>query len=176
MTVRHFLPRRELPEHHIHAACLTEIVLDVLTGSVVVQRVDILQDVGLSVNPPIDIGQIQGSFVKSMGYWLTGSPPKTDQKTGEVISKGRPGNSPSPPIDFRVELLKSEELSPKSVGDFSSALSWTLQPAIRTALNSARSDAGLSESFFPLPSPCYTANLLLLTGTDNSQLTFGVCK
>lgn len=51
------------------AAC-SEVLVDVLTGEMKVTRVDILQDVGRSLNTAIDIGQIEGGFVQGMG-WLT---------------------------------------------------------------------------------------------------------
>jgi xanthine dehydrogenase large subunit len=51
------------------AAC-TEVVIDTLTGENKVLAVDILHDVGRSLNPAIDIGQIEGGFVQGMG-WLT---------------------------------------------------------------------------------------------------------
>jgi xanthine dehydrogenase large subunit len=51
------------------AAC-SEVLLDVTTGEMKVERVDILHDVGRSLNPAVDIGQIEGGFVQGMG-WLT---------------------------------------------------------------------------------------------------------
>ncbi|MFZ1606485.1 MAG: molybdopterin cofactor-binding domain-containing protein, partial [Rhodoferax sp.] len=51
------------------AAC-TEVAIDTLTGESRVLKVDILHDVGRSINPAIDIGQIEGAFVQGMG-WLT---------------------------------------------------------------------------------------------------------
>jgi xanthine dehydrogenase large subunit len=51
------------------AAC-SEVLVDVTTGELKVQRVDIVHDVGRSLNPAVDIGQIEGGFVQGMG-WLT---------------------------------------------------------------------------------------------------------
>jgi len=51
------------------AAC-SEVSIDTLTGEYVVERADILHDTGRSLNPVIDIGQIEGGFIQGMG-WLT---------------------------------------------------------------------------------------------------------
>jgi len=51
------------------AAC-AEVTLDLLTGENTIDRVDILHDAGQSLNPAIDIGQIEGAFVQGAG-WLT---------------------------------------------------------------------------------------------------------
>ncbi len=51
------------------AAC-SEVSIDTLTGETRVDRVDILHDVGRSLNPALDLGQVEGAFVQGMG-WLT---------------------------------------------------------------------------------------------------------
>jgi xanthine dehydrogenase large subunit len=51
------------------AAC-AEVVIDTLTGEHKLLRADVLHDVGASLNPAIDIGQVEGAFIQGMG-WLT---------------------------------------------------------------------------------------------------------
>ena len=53
-----------------YGAAISEVIVDTLTGEYRVERVDILHDVGRSLNPAIDIGQIEGGFIQGMG-WLT---------------------------------------------------------------------------------------------------------
>ena len=85
------------------------MTLDTLTGEMKVERVDILHDVGRSLNPAIDLGQIEGGFVQGMG-WLT---------TEELVFDGEgrlsthaPSTYKIPtaadvPADFRVALQPS---------------------------------------------------------------------
>ena len=53
-----------------YGASVSEVVIDTLTGENKVVRTDILHEAGRSLNPAIDIGQIEGGFVQGMG-WLT---------------------------------------------------------------------------------------------------------
>ncbi|RDV27538.1 xanthine dehydrogenase molybdopterin binding subunit [Alteromonas aestuariivivens] len=53
-----------------YGVAVSEVSIDILTGEYRVNEVDILHDVGTSLNPAIDIGQIEGGFIQGMG-WLT---------------------------------------------------------------------------------------------------------
>jgi xanthine dehydrogenase large subunit len=56
--------------YYAYGAACSGVSIDTLTGEYMVDRTDILHDVGKSLNPAIDIGQIEGGFVQGMG-WLT---------------------------------------------------------------------------------------------------------
>ena len=56
--------------YYSYGAAVSEVTIDTLTGEYKVNRVDILHDVGKSLNKTIDIGQIEGGFIQGMG-WLT---------------------------------------------------------------------------------------------------------
>jgi xanthine dehydrogenase large subunit len=53
-----------------YGAAVSEVVIDTLTGESRVLRADLLADVGRSINPAIDLGQVEGGFIQGMG-WLT---------------------------------------------------------------------------------------------------------
>jgi len=67
-----------------NGAAVSEVLVDVMTGEYRVTQVDILHDVGSSLNPAIDIGQIEGGFVQGMG-WLTTEELLWDDK-GRLLS------------------------------------------------------------------------------------------
>ncbi|HRO12132.1 xanthine dehydrogenase molybdopterin binding subunit [Amaricoccus sp.] len=56
--------------YYAYGAAVSEVSVDTLTGEYVVDRVDVLHDVGRSLNPAVDKGQVEGAFIQGMG-WLT---------------------------------------------------------------------------------------------------------
>lgn len=56
--------------YYSYGAAVSEVLIDTLTGEYEIKRVDILHDVGKSLNKTIDMGQIEGGFIQGMG-WLT---------------------------------------------------------------------------------------------------------
>ncbi len=56
--------------YYAYGAAVSEVSVDTLTGEYVIERADVLHDVGQSLNPAIDKGQVEGAFVQGTG-WLT---------------------------------------------------------------------------------------------------------
>lgn len=128
------------------AACC-EVAIDTLTGESRVLAVDILHDVGHSINPAIDIGQIEGGFIQGMG-WLTSEElvwnadgklathaPSTYKipATGDVPAKLRVDFWPEPNIEDNV-------FGSKAVGEPPFMLAIAVWEAIRDAVAATRTD------------------------------------
>ncbi len=90
-----------------YGAAAAEVAIDTLTGEYRVLRADLIHDVGRSLNPAIDRGQIEGGFVQGMG-WLTTEELWWDRdgrlRTHAPSTYKIPG-SRDVPADFRVHLL-----------------------------------------------------------------------
>jgi xanthine dehydrogenase large subunit len=91
-----------------YGAAVAEVEIDTLTGEYRVSRVDILHDCGRSLNPAIDLGQVEGGFVQGMG-WLTSEELWWDAK-GRLMTHA-PSTYKIPacsdvPADFRVALYE----------------------------------------------------------------------
>lgn len=69
----------------VMTGAITEVEVDILTGQHQVSRVDILQDAGISLNPDIDVGQIQGAFIMGLGNWTTENMVRHEE-TGALMS------------------------------------------------------------------------------------------
>jgi xanthine dehydrogenase molybdopterin binding subunit len=97
------------PFHYFaFGTAVTEVLLDILTGRHTILRVDILHDVGDSINPGIDLGQVEGGYVQGAG-WCTTEEIKWDAN-GHLLTHS-PDTYKIPtvqdiPKDFRVALLQ----------------------------------------------------------------------
>ena len=94
--------------YYAFGMAVSEVLVDTLTGYHTIVRTDILHDVGDSINPGIDLGQVEGGFIQGAG-WCTTEEIKWDNK-GNLLN-----HSPDTykihsvqdiPADFRVELLE----------------------------------------------------------------------
>ena len=130
-----------------YGAAVSEVAMDTLTGENRVLKVDILHDVGRSINPAIDIGQIEGGFVQGMG-WLT-----TEQlvwRADGALATHAPSTYKIPatgdvPAHFKVELWPEANREDnvhgsKAVGEPPFMLAISVYEALRDAVAQAGGD------------------------------------
>ncbi len=132
-----------------YGAGISEVAIDTLTGETRVLRTDLLQDCGASLNPAIDMGQIEGGFVQGMG-WLTMEELCWDGD-GALLTHGPstykiPGSRDVPPV-FNVQILEDAPnreptiFRSKAVGEPPLMLSISVWLAIRDAVAAAAGPA-----------------------------------
>ncbi len=130
--------------YYATGASVSEVLIDTLTGEYKVTRVDIVHDVGESLNPALDIGQIEGGFIQGMG-WLTTEELSWSQE-GRLQTVGAatykiPTAADTPAI-FNVKLLDNqpnEEATiyhSKAVGEPPFMLAISVWSALRDAISS----------------------------------------
>jgi xanthine dehydrogenase large subunit len=130
--------------YYANGAAVSEVLIDTLTGEYRVERVDICHDVGRSLNPALDIGQIEGGFIQGMG-WLTSEELAWDDK-GRLLTVGPatykiPAIGDTPPL-FNVELLPDSPnaeatiFRSKAVGEPPLMLAISVWSALRDAIAS----------------------------------------
>ena len=140
----------------------TEVEIDTLTGDWTCLRADIKMDVGRSINPSIDYGQIEGAFVQGQGLFTT-EESLWHRDSGQIFTKG-PGTYKIPgfrdiPQEFNVSLLKDVEWEnlrtiqrSRGVGEPPLFMGSSVFFAIRDALKAARKQYG-REDVLSLQSP-----------------------
>ncbi|KAJ2836866.1 hypothetical protein FBU31_001266 [Coemansia sp. 'formosensis'] len=133
---------------------IAEVELDTLTGAHSTLRVDIIMDIGRSLNKAIDIGQIEGAFAQGQG-WTTMEEFLYSPSTGRLFTAG-PGTYKIPsamdiPRDFRVELLEGADtsslktiFSSKGVGEPPLFLGASVFFALRDAVMAKRRQEGVT--------------------------------
>ncbi|MBS2040624.1 xanthine dehydrogenase molybdopterin binding subunit [bacterium] len=140
-----------------YGAAITEVEVDGLTGMKRVLRVDILHDVGESLNPSVDRGQVEGGFVQGMG-WLTGEELKWNQDGRLLSHSASTYQIPSigdAPAELNVSLLKKAPQhgvihGSKAVGEPPFMLAISVREAIREAVAAFAPEKPRE---VPLPSP-----------------------
>ncbi|GAB3397421.1 xanthine dehydrogenase molybdopterin binding subunit [Massilia agilis] len=129
-------------QYFAYGAAVSEVVVDTLTGEWKLLRADCLYDAGNSLNPAIDIGQVEGAFIQGMG-WLT-----TEElwwNAGGKLMTHAPSTYKIPavsdcPQDFRVRLFKNTNVADsihrsKAVGEPPLLLPFSVFFAIRDAIS-----------------------------------------
>ena len=138
--------------YYTWGASISEVVIDTFTGESNVLKSDIVQDCGLSMNPKIDIGQIEGAFIQGLG-WLT-CEELFWNNNGKLMTTGPstykiPG-SRDMPNSLNVKLLDNSPniektiFRSKAVGEPPLMLAISVWLAIRNAVSNYRKDSVLN--------------------------------
>ncbi|MGX1224162.1 xanthine dehydrogenase molybdopterin binding subunit [Streptomyces ambofaciens] len=126
-------------------AAATEVEVDGFTGAYRIRRVDIVHDVGDSLSPMIDIGQVEGGFVQGAGWltledlrWDTGDGPDRGRLLTQAASTYKLPSFSEMPEEFNVTLLENatEEgavFGSKAVGEPPLMLAFSVREALRQA-------------------------------------------
>ncbi|XP_063588837.1 xanthine dehydrogenase/oxidase-like [Penaeus indicus] len=140
--------------YYCNGAAVTEVEVDCLTGDHTILRTDLVMDVGQSLNPAIDVGQVEGAFVQGVG--LVTLEELTYSPEGSLLARG-PGAYKIPgfqdiPCEFHVSLLKDAPnplaiFSSKGVGEPPLLLATSVFQAIKDAVGAARETQGLDRAF-----------------------------
>ncbi|XP_071122788.1 uncharacterized protein [Mytilus edulis] len=166
----------EEPQYNSYGVTCTEVELDVLTGQYLINRVDMLFDCGESMNPMVDIGQVEGAFTMGLGYCLSENL-KFDPQSGELLTNStweyKPPMGKDIPIDFRIQLLKNAPnpkgvLRSKAVGEPPLCMSCSALFALKRCIEAARQDIQ-KDTYFPLNGPTSVDKLCELCLADPSQ-------
>ncbi|CAM9133378.1 unnamed protein product [Ascophyllum nodosum] len=163
---------RGLPFNYFtQGVAASEVEVDCLTGDAKILRADIIMDIGASINPAIDIGQIEGAFLQGFG-WCTmeetvwGDSEHPWCSSGQLLTRG-PGTYKIPsfndvPADMRVKLMDRQNAfavhSSKAVGEPPFCLASSAFFAIKDAIAAARKDHGKA-GYFQLMSPASTERI-----------------
>ncbi|MBL1082868.1 xanthine dehydrogenase molybdopterin binding subunit [Streptomyces actinomycinicus] len=132
-------------KYFAHGAAATEVEVDGFTGAYRIRRVDIVHDVGDSLSPMIDIGQVEGGFVQGAGWltledlrWDVGDGPHRGRLLTQAASTYKLPSFSEMPEEFNVTLLENatEEgavFGSKAVGEPPLMLAFSVREALRQA-------------------------------------------
>ncbi|CAH2267495.1 jg22583 [Pararge aegeria aegeria] len=159
----------DLKNYSAFAVTILEVSLDVLTGKFQMDRCDILEDVGLSANPNIDVGQIEGAYVQGISY-LTSEHLIYDKKTGKLITNTgleyEVCLARDIPVDFRVHLRNNSKnpkgvMGSKAVGEMGVVTTHGIIYALRQCIMESRKDSGYDPNeWIDLEIPLTTQSIL----------------
>jgi xanthine dehydrogenase large subunit len=147
-----------------YGAAVSEVLVDTLTGEWKLLRADVLHDVGRSLNPAVDIGQVEGAFIQGTG-WLTTEELVWHPQTGKLSTHAPstykiPTANDCPPV-FNVKLYDGDNPADtihrsKAVGEPPLLLPFSVFFAIRDAVSAV----GGHRVDPPLSSPATSESIL----------------
>ncbi|XP_023950417.2 uncharacterized protein LOC112054759 [Bicyclus anynana] len=146
LQVHDLVSSKDIQNYHVYGITVAEVEMDGLTGEWQLIRVDLVEDTGRSVNPEIDVGQVEGAFIMGAGYW-TSENLVYDPDTGELLTN-RTWNYWVPqardiPQDFRIYFRKRSFsndiiIGAKGTGEPATCMGIVVSFALRAAIAAMR--------------------------------------
>lgn len=171
----------DLPPYNIYGISSLEVEVDCLTGCYQLNSVHVWEDVGKSVNPKLDVGQVEGAFVMGLGYWLSEQLIYNAQ-SGELLTNRtwtyKPPGALDIPVDFNVRFVRNSPnpgdgfLRSKAVGEPATAMSFVAILALRYAINAFRKANGRTEMWFLMGSGTTPEEVLMHCEVDKETFVF----
>ncbi|XP_032335984.1 LOW QUALITY PROTEIN: aldehyde oxidase 4 [Camelus ferus] len=156
--------------YYVYGAACSEVEVDCLTGAHKLLRTDIFMDAAFSINPALDIGQVEGAFIQGMGLYTI---EELKYSPEGVLYSRSPDDYKIPtvteiPEEFHVTLVRSRNpiaiYSSKGLGEAGMFMGSSVLFAIYDAVAAARRERGLTKTF-TLHSPA-TPELIRMTCVD----------
>ena len=161
--------------YDVYSCAFHEVAVDVSTGETAILRADLLYDAGASLNPVIDLGQIQGGYMMAVGHILR-EKQAYDEATGKDGSNTfnyKPPSASDVPRVFNVQFYKGlpnagGTFGSKAVAEPPMLLAAGLVPAIRMAVDSARQEHALA-GWYELPVPVCPLDVVACSGFEGDE-------
>ncbi|XP_010466888.1 PREDICTED: indole-3-acetaldehyde oxidase [Camelina sativa] len=175
-----YLPDDSTGEYINYGVGASEVEINVLTGETTILRTDIIYDCGKSLNPAVDLGQIEGAFVQGLGFFML---EELLMNSDGLVVTDSTWTYKIPTVDtiprqFNVEILNSGQhknrvLSSKSSGEPPLLLAASVHCAVRAAVKEARkhiltwnSNQEGTDTYFELPVPATMSVVKEFCGLD----------
>ncbi|CAJ1971163.1 unnamed protein product [Sphenostylis stenocarpa] len=175
-----YVPSMNSMSYLNYGAAVSEVEVDILNGETRFLQTDILYDCGQSLNPAVDLGQIEGAFVQGLGFFML---EEYETNVDGLVLQDGTWNYKIPtidtiPIQFNVQILNSGHhqqrvLSSKASGEPPLLLAASIHCATRAAVREARkqllswSNQDGADSAFELGVPATMPVVKQLCGLDN---------
>ncbi|XP_039757277.1 xanthine dehydrogenase-like [Pararge aegeria] len=174
LKVSSYTTSSDMIKYDICGVALAEVEIDVLTGEFQIKRTDVIVDCGQTINPEVDIGQMEGAFLMGLGYWtcekLVYNPSNGELMTNRTWLYYIPQSLDIPQVSTIICQKNSYSTEAvygaKGTGEPATCLSVVISFALRAAMQAARKDCGLpDDEWFQIDGPLTLDKICMATET-----------
>ncbi|XP_053608655.1 uncharacterized protein LOC128674223 isoform X2 [Plodia interpunctella] len=181
LTAKYMMTDRELKGYSAFAAAVLETQLDVLAGAGLRRRARLLHDVGLSANPALDVGQVEGGYVQGLGYYTSEkfifSPRSGQLLTNRALTYHVP-LAMDIPVDFSINFRYNSKnprgvLGSKTVGEMGIGIAHGITHVLRQSIQKSRAESGYDpDLWIDIETPYTTDSILEALNVKYEEFVF----